>query len=286
MIDSGVNPTHPDLASKLIPGWNFLLSNTNTADDLGHGTATAGTAAAATNDGIGVAGVGWMTPIMPLVVLDSTDSATYSNIASAITYAADHGVRIINISIGGTSPSSTLQSAVNYAWSKGAVVFAAAMNASTSTPYYPAACDYVLAVSATEPGNTLASFSNYGSWISLAAPGDTIYTTDNSGGYSTWAGTSFSSPIAAATGALALSINPKLSAASLVNLLEQNADDIGGSRIRYQLRMGAGGCLQDRLRGAFQLVLRGYDASERVHRLPCRGRHRLRHGADNRQRHG
>ena len=227
MVDSGVNPTHPDLVSKLIPGWNFLLGNSNTADDLGHGTATAGAAAAATNNGIGIAGVGWNTPIMPLVVLDSTDSASYSNIASAITYAADHGVRIINVSIGGSSSSSTLQSAVNYAWNKGAVVFAAAMNNATSAPYYPAACDNVIAVSATEPGNTLASFSNYGSWIDLAAPGDTIYTTDNSGGYSYWYGTSFSSPIAAATGALALSINPKLSAQSLVNLLEQNADDIG-----------------------------------------------------------
>ena len=142
-------------------------------------------------------------------------------------YAADHGVRIINISIGGPASSSTLQSAVNYAWGKGSVVFASAMNNATSAPYYPAACDYVIAVSATEPGNTLAGFSNYGSWISLAAPGDSIYTTDNTGAYSSWAGTSFSSPITAAVGALALSINPKLSAQSLVNLLEQNADDIG-----------------------------------------------------------
>jgi thermitase len=227
MVDSGVNPTHPDLASKLLPGWNFLLNNSNTADDFGHGTATAGTAAAATNNGIGIAGVGWTTPIMPLVVLDSTDYASYSNIASAITYAADHGVPIINVSIGGSTPSSTLQSAVNYGWSKGAVVFASAMNFATSAPYYPAACDYVIAVSATEPGNTLASFSNYGSWIDLAAPGDNIYTTDNTGSYSTWYGTSFSSPIAAATGALALSTNPGLSAQSLVTLLEQNTDDIG-----------------------------------------------------------
>ena len=227
MIDSGVNPGHPDLAAKLIPGWSFLLSNNNTADVLGHGTATAGVAAAASNNGVGVTGVSWLSPIMPLVVLNSADSAYYSDIANAITYAADHGARVINVSIGGTASSSTLQSAVNYAWNKGAVVFASAMNNSTSTPYYPAACDNVVAVSATEPGDTLSGFSNYGSWIDLAAPGNNIYTTDNGGGYSTWYGTSFSSPIAAGTAALALSINPGLTAQGLVNLLEANSDDIG-----------------------------------------------------------
>jgi len=227
MIDSGVNPSHPDLQSRLIPGWSFLTSSSNTSDVLGHGTATAGTAGAAGNNGIGVAGLSWANPIMPLVVLSSSDYATYSDIASAITYAADHGVRVINVSIGGSTASSTLQSAVNYAWGKGAVVFASAMNNGGSAPYYPAACDNVVAVSATEPGDTLAGFSNYGSWIDLAAPGDNILTTDNGGGYSTWYGTSFSSPIAAAAAALVLSVNPALSAQGLVDVLEKNADDIG-----------------------------------------------------------
>ena len=227
MVDSGVNPSHPDLASKLMPGWSFLLSNSNTADVLGHGTATAGVAAAATNNGAGVAGVSWLSPIMPLVVLSATDYAYYSDIANAIIYAADHNVRIINVSIGGNTASSTLQSAVNYAWNKGAVVFASAMNASTSSPYYPAACDNAVAVSATDPGDVLSSFSNFGSWIDLAAPGNNILTTNNGGGYSTWYGTSFSSPIVAATAALALSVNPGLTANGLVQLLRQNSDDIG-----------------------------------------------------------
>jgi thermitase len=97
-------------------------------------------------------------------------NASYSDIASAITYAADHGVRIMNISIAGSSSSSTLQSAITYAWNKGSVVFAAAGNSSTSTPYYPAACQYAVSVSATDSNDALASFSNYGSWIDLAAP--------------------------------------------------------------------------------------------------------------------
>jgi thermitase len=228
LIDSGVDSTHPDLSSKLVAGWNFLTGTSNTADDNGHGTAVAGVTAAATNNGIGVAGVSWNNPIMPLVVADSTGSAAYSNVASAIQYAADHGARIINISLGGPSASSAMQSAVNYAWSKGAVVFAAAGNDTGSTPNYPAACTNVVAVSATEPNGTLATFSSYGSYIDLGAPGDNILTTMSGGGYGYWYGTSFSSPIVAATAALALSVQPGLSASALVNLLEQNADHLGG----------------------------------------------------------
>lgn len=227
MIDSGVDPSNPDIASKLVPGWNFLTGNSNTMDDLGHGTATAGTAAADTNNGTGVSGVAWNNMIMPLVVLNSSDSASYSDIASAITYAADNGARIINISIGGPTSSSTLQNAVNYAWNKGAVIFASAGNASSSAPSYPAACQYVVAVSATDVGDVLASFSNYGSYIDLSAPGNNILTTMKGGAYGYWYGTSFSAPIAAATAALVLSENPNLSAPALVSLLEQTATDLG-----------------------------------------------------------
>ncbi|MBJ6723707.1 S8 family serine peptidase [Geomesophilobacter sediminis] len=227
IVDSGVDPTHPDLSSRLITGYNFLNSTTDTHDVLGHGTAVAGTAAATGNNGIGVAGVAWQNPIMPIVVLDANDSASYSNIANGITFAVDHGVRIINVSIGGSSASSTLQNAVNYAWNKGALVFVSAMNNSTSTPYYPAACTNAIAVSSTDQNDNLSSFSNYGSWITLSAPGSYIYTTNNGGGYGAWQGTSFSSPLAAGAAALALSVNPALSNQDVKALLIQNADDLG-----------------------------------------------------------
>jgi thermitase len=227
VIDSGADSTHPDLGPKLVQGWSFLTGTSNTSDTMGHGTATAGTVGAASNNGTGVASIAWQNPIMPLVVVDSTGYASYSNMASAITYAADHGARIVNMSLAGSGASSTLQSAVTYAWGKGTVVFASAGNYSTSTPYYPAACDYVLAISSTNSLDQLSSFSNYGSWIDLAAPGEGIWTTSSGGGYDAWSGTSFSSPIAAAVGALALSLNPSLSASALVSLLEQNTDDIG-----------------------------------------------------------
>ena len=227
VIDSGVYGQHPDLESKLVPGWSFVSSNSNTADVLGHGTAVAGTLAAATNNGIGVAGVSWGSLIMPLVVVDANNFAAYSDIASAIQYAADHGVRIMNISIGGTLSSDALQSAVDYAWSKGSLIFASAMNASTSAPYYPAACNHVVAVSASDNNDRLAAFSNYGTWVTLAAPGTNILTTMNGGGYGYWNGTSFSSPIAAGVAALVLAANPKLSNQQLLSVLTATADDIG-----------------------------------------------------------
>ncbi|MEO7142541.1 MAG: S8 family serine peptidase, partial [Bryobacteraceae bacterium] len=206
---------------------SFLTSTTNTQDTMGHGTATAGTAAAITNNGMGVAGIAWQNPLLPLVVVDATGSASYSDMASAITYAADHGARIVNISIGGASSSSTLQSAVNYAWNKGAVVFASAGNGGSNAPYYPAACQYAVGVSATDSTDTLASFSSYGPDVSLSAPGVNILTTTTGGGYGYWSGTSFSSPVAAGVGALVLSYAPSMSAQALVNVLEQNSDDLG-----------------------------------------------------------
>jgi hypothetical protein len=227
VIDSGVDGTHPDLSGKLVAGWNFVGNNANTSDVLGHGTAVAGTLAAASNNGIGVAGVSWNTLIMPLVVVDSSDFASYSNMAAAIQYAVDHGAKIINLSLGGPGSSSTLQNAVNYAWGKGATIFAAAMNNSNSAPQYPAACTNVVAVSATDNTDSLAGFSDYGNWITLAAPGTNILTTVQGGGYGYWMGTSFSSPIAAGVATLVLAVNPAMTNSSLVTLLERNTDDLG-----------------------------------------------------------
>src|ERR1019366_4258685 len=112
---------------------------------------------------------------------------------------------------------------------KGSVVYAPAPNSGSSTPYYPAACDNVVAVSGTDQSDALASFSNYGSWVDLSAPGVNILATTNGGGYGSWSGTSLSSPIAAGVGALALAARPSLSASALVSLLEANSDDLGAT---------------------------------------------------------
>jgi len=187
----------------------------------------AGTAAAISNNIAGVAGVAWGNPIMPLVVLNSDNWGSYYDVARAITFAADNGIRVINISLGGSSSSSTMQNAINYAWTKGTLVFASAMNNAASTPNYPAACEHVVAVSATTSSDTRASFSNYGAWIDIAAPGVSILTTNRGGGYGYWSGTSFSSPIAAGLAGLIISANPDLTNTQLVEIITQNADDLG-----------------------------------------------------------
>jgi subtilisin family serine protease len=227
IIDSGVDPTHPDLSDKLLSGYNFVENNTDTHDVRGHGTAVAGTAAAISNNVAGVAGVAWGNPIMPLVVLNSDNLASYYNVARAITFAADNGIRVINLSLGGPSSSSTVQNAINYAWTKGTLIFASAGNYATSTPCYPAACEHAVAVSATTSSDTRASFSNYGAWIDIAAPGTSILTTNRGGGYGYWNGTSFSSPVAAGLAGLIISANPDLTNTQVVEIITQNADDLG-----------------------------------------------------------
>lgn len=227
ILDTGVDATHPDLSSKLLAGYNFAYNNTDTNDMGGHGTSVAGLAAAVTNNAIGVAGVAWGNPIMPLVIADSNGWIPYSNMANAITYATDHGIKIINMSCGGASQSTTLQNAVNYAWNKGCVIVAAAGNDATSSPNYPAACSNVIAVSATTGDDTIAIYSSYGSWIDVAAPGSSLTTTLKGGGYGGATGTSYAAPIVSGLAALIISANPTLSNTQVVDIMEKNADDLG-----------------------------------------------------------
>ncbi len=229
VIDSGINSAHPDLAGHVLPGYDFLNNVTDTSDSFGHGTAVAGVVMAAGNNGLGVAGIAYGCMVLPIKVVNDSGFASYSAIAEGIKYAADQGARVINISIAGNSPSSTLQEAVNYAWSNNVLVVAAAGNNANDVLQYPAACEHVVAVSATEPDDSLAPFSSYGSSVALAAPGDNIWTTqrDLVHPYGSWRGTSFASPIVAGAAALAASANPTLGNTALVSLLESTADDVG-----------------------------------------------------------
>lgn len=226
VIDTGANYSHPDLQGKLLAGYDFVNSDSDPSDDNGHGTGVSGTAAAASNNSTGVASIAWACPVMPLKVLDASGSGSYSNIAKAINYAADNGARVINMSLGGTSNSLTLQNAANYAWNKGVVLIAAAGNNGNNTPFYPAACNNVVAVSATNSSDVITSWSSYGSYVDVSAPGESILTTWG-GDYAYVSGTSFSSPVTAATTALMISIQPKLTNSQTVDLLLKNADDLG-----------------------------------------------------------
>ena len=228
ILDSGVNVNHPDLVARLVPGYNVYSSNTDLTDVCGHGTAVAGAAAASTNNAAGVAGVAGAASLMPIRIAytDSTGChAYYSTIASGLTYAADHGARVANISYGGVAGSSTIMSAANYMKSKNGLVFVSAGNNNIDEGIVSDGS--MIAVSATDANDAKASFSSWGSFVTLSAPGTNIVTTDNSGGYSSWNGTSFSSPVSAGVAALIMSARPDLSGAQVQSLLYSTAVDLG-----------------------------------------------------------
>ena len=226
IIDTGVDTTHPDLASKAVPGWNFYDNNADTSDVYGHGTAVAGTAVAATNNSTGVAAFGWDCKLMPIRISATNGSGSSSAMANALVWAADHGARVANISYQVTT-SSSVSTAAKYFQSKGGVVTIAAGNYSTLHTN-PDNLN-VLTVVATTSTDALASFSDYGSDIDVAAPGSGIYTTNRGGVYGSWSGTSFSAPVTAGIAALVIAANPALTGAQAQDIVKTSADDLGAT---------------------------------------------------------
>jgi hypothetical protein len=227
ILDTGVDGSHPDLAGKMLPGWNSVDQNADTADIFGHGTAVAGTAAAATNNGTGVASVAWDAQILPVRITDRSDGAAYySDMANGLTWAADHGARVANISYDAT-PSATVANAAAYMRSRGGLVVVAAGNSGTDPGY--ADSPYMISVSATTSSDTRASWSSYGNYVDVSAPGSSILTTNNGGGYGHWSGTSFASPVTAGVVALIMAANPDLGPDQVESVLETTATDLGSS---------------------------------------------------------
>lgn len=227
VLDTGVDPGHVDLAARLVAGFNALNGTTWTADDHGHGTRMAGVAGAAGFNGIGVIGVAPDAQLMPVKVMSASGHGTYADIAAGIVFAADHGARVINLSLGGSVASSTLSAAVTYAVDRGAVVVAAAGNFGFEVPSYPAAYADAVAVGATDEQDRRAIFSNYGTWLDMVAPGVNILTTNWGGGYAPSTGTSPATPFVAGAAALVLSVNPSLQPRQVASLLALTNDDLG-----------------------------------------------------------
>lgn len=226
ILDSGVDPTHPDLLSNLVAGWNFYSGNSDTRDVYGHGTKVAGVAAAAANNGIGVAGIASGSKIMPIRVTDAAGQGSVSAIAQGIAWAADNGARVANISFL-VAGNSTILNAAQYMQAKGGLVFVSAGNSGALDSTAPSSA--VIAVGSTESNDTLSSFSSYGSYVDLAAPGGSVYTTINGGSYGPASGTSFSSPIAAGAAALLFAARPALSSTNVEQLLKSTAIDLGAA---------------------------------------------------------
>jgi thermitase len=237
ILDTGVDLDHPDLADKIVSNINFSDSPT-VGDVYGHGTHVAGIAAAMTNNGIGVAGLGYASTIMNVKVLGDTGSGFYSWIASGIIWAADNGADVISMSLGGSSASSILEDAINYAWSKGVVVVASAGNSGSTTPSYPAYYANCIATAATDANDAKASWSNYGGWVDVAAPGVNIYSTFKDGSYVYESGTSMACPHVAGLAALVFTTVSDTNGDGKLNdevrsRIEATCDDIGVSGIGY-----------------------------------------------------
>jgi len=224
ILDTGVDSSHPDLVANMVPGWNIYDNNSDTADVHGHGTSVSGTAAMVGNNSAGSAGVAWGSRIMPVRISQPDGYAYVSTIAQGVNWAADNGAKVVNVSYA-ISGSATVQSAAQYLRGKGGVVVAAAGNSGALDS--SVAHDSILSVAATDSNDARASWSSYGAYVDLAAPGVGIYATTRGGGYANVSGTSFASPITAATVALMMSANSRLTPADIDRILKTSVVDLG-----------------------------------------------------------
>lgn len=227
VLDSGVDPAHPDLAAQLVAGWNTYDNNNDTRDVYGHGTKVAGAAAAIGGNTTGVTGVAWRAKIMPMRVTDTAGYAYSSTLAQGITWAADRGARVANVSFAGVAGNSTIQSAAQYMRGKGGVVVVAAGNSGADDGFAPSSA--LTVVAATDVGDVRAGFSSYGAYVDVAAPGVNIWSTTKGGGYGGVSGTSFAAPVTAGVYALMIAANPALPVQTFDSLLFSTATDLGTS---------------------------------------------------------
>lgn len=235
VVDSGVDSTHEDLDDGRVlvalgaDCQSGTCSPNNAMDNNGHGTHVAGIAAAETNNGVGVAGVGYAVSVIPVKVLGADNWGTWASISSGIVWAAQHGARVLNLSIVGSSYSQTLCDAVAQATSLGSLVVAAAGNTGNSAATYPAACPGAIGVSATDSNDGLASFSSYGSPnVFVSAPGASITSTYPKDSYKLMSGTSMATPHVAGLAALLVGQLPARTVNDLKNLLATTSDKVGG----------------------------------------------------------
>ena len=230
VVDSGVDRSHPDLFANLVPGYDFAYDDADPTDYEGHGTHVAGIIGARGNNGTGVTGVAWDASLMPLQALDADGAGYVSDIAAAYTYAGTHAARIVNASLGGSSPSQSEYDAIRNAPNVLFVVAAGNDGRSNdSRPTYPCAYDLpnILCVAATDNTDHLASFSNVGrSSVDIAAPGVDIYSTLRCDSYGWMSGTSMAAPEVSGTAALVLAAHPTYSVAELRSRLISTADPL------------------------------------------------------------
>jgi type VII secretion-associated serine protease mycosin len=236
VIDTGVDGNHPDLSGNVLTGYDAIDDTEGgDSDGNGHGTHVAGTVAAVTGNGEGIAGVAPDAKVLPVKVLDAEGSGWSSDTAEGIVWAADNGAQVINLSLGSDSSTEAEETAVAYAIDNGVTVVAAAGNEREegSPTSYPAAYEGVIAVAATDADDEIAEYSNRGDYVDVAAPGSAILSTypgdltEDGSEYAELSGTSMAAPHVAAVAALIKAVQPDLSPDGVQNALESSAVDLG-----------------------------------------------------------
>jgi type VII secretion-associated serine protease mycosin len=246
VLDTGVQAGHPDLRGRVAKGYDFVNNDTGAGDDNGHGTWVAGIIAANANDGYGIAGITWSDRILPVKIMSASGTGSTADLAAGITWAANRGADVINMSVGGFPYSQAIQDAVSHAWRKGAVLVAAAGNNGRSENFYPASYDHVVSVSATQPEDEFSRWSSFGPKVDVTAPGSSVLTTNCTssgcphrdwGSHTYISGTSFATPNVAGVVALIRARHPSFTPAQIVSRLQGTVDDLGyaGRDDRYGL---------------------------------------------------
>lgn len=234
VIDTGISNKHPDLLDNVKGGVNTINPNKNWNDDNGHGSHVAGIVGALQNS-IGVVGAGPAVDLYAIKVLGANGSGFLSDVVEGIQWAVQNGMQVVNMSLGTSSDVPSLHDAVLVAHNAGVTVVAAAGN-SGGAVIFPAAYSEVIAVSATDQNNVLASWSSRGPEVDLASPGVSIYSTYKGTGYATLSGTSMAAPHVAGSAALVLNTpvgfydvnsNGKWDPAEVQKKLQDTAVDLG-----------------------------------------------------------
>jgi thermitase len=234
VIDSGLDLKHPDLAEKLLPGYDVLDQDDQPWDGYGHGTHCAGIAAALTDNGVGIAGYAPSIKIMPIRVIGDNGIGDSADVAAGIIWAVDHGAKVISMSLGGLMNPLVKREAVQYALDRDVLIVAAMGNNGKEMKAYPAAQPGVLAVGASDAQDQRSTFSQFGDWMSLSAPGVKILSAlptyphpHKELNYGIVSGTSMATPAVAGAAALLRSRWPQLSREEIKAKLEAGADDRG-----------------------------------------------------------
>lgn len=227
VLDTGVDPTHPDLQGALVPGYDTVNEDADATDDHGHGTMVAGVIAARANNGIGVAGACWRCSVMPVKVIGANGLGAAPDVAEGILWATANGAQVINMSFTLSAPDDAVAAAVEYARSRGVVLVAAAGNTGTADVTYPAAYPGVVSVAGSDAADARYGWSSYGSWVGLAAPGCNL-TTVPGGGYGDFCGTSSASAFVSGLAGLVRSAAGHLQPDAIAQALSRNAAPVGG----------------------------------------------------------